>query len=44
MQAVYKVHEHIRKHEPEVFVELESKIKTGLARDLRAPPSPDESE
>ena len=44
MQAFYKMVEQIQKYEPEVFAELEKQRTTGPARDLRAPPSPEESE
>ena len=42
--AWYGVIQYVRKHEPEIFEEMEMERRTGPARDLRAPPSPEESE
>ena len=42
--AWYGVIQYVRKHEPEIFEEMERERRTGPARDLRAPPSPEESE
>ena len=42
--AWYGVIQYVRKHEPDIFEEMERERRTCPARDLRAPPSPEESE
>ena len=41
-KAWYGVIQHIRKHEPEIFEEMEREKRTGPARDLRKPASSSE--